>query len=118
MDERPNVYFIPANITDNGNVLKGYFKKKNFLEAATIWSIGLVISVLLLGFLPLIVRASVFAIFFIIGFVALAGVNKEASLIEYVLERVFFKRKQRIMKYKLPRREVVKERKWKKSKAE
>lgn len=115
MDERPELYIIPVNITDNGNVIRGQFQKKNFLEAAAILAVGLILSVLILKFIPMIARIIVFAIFAVIAMIALAGIKGE-SLIEFALEKSFFNRKRRIMKYRLPRREVVKESRWKKSK--
>ena len=117
MDERPEVYIIPTNIADNGNVLKGYFKKKNAYEAAAILSIGLVVSVLLLGFLPVMPRVVVFCLFFIFSMLALAGVKGE-SFVEFLLEKIFFKRKMRVMKYRLPRKEEPKESRWKKKNTE
>ena len=75
MDDRPEVYFIPTNIANNGNVLKGYFKKRNAYEAAAILLVGLLLSVVLLGFLPMIPRVIVFCIFMILAFLALAGIK-------------------------------------------
>lgn len=115
MNEQPEVYVIPANITDNGNVIRGQFKKKNAYEAAAFIAVGLILSVLILGFIPLIARGIIFFIFLMLAMIALAGIKGE-SLIEFILEKIFFGRKKRVMKYRLPRREAQKESKWDKKK--
>lgn len=107
MDDKAEVYVIPTNIADNGNVLNGYFKKKNAYEAAFFLFIGAILSVVFLGFLPMIPRLIVFGIFLILAFISLAGI-KGQSFIEFLLEVVFFKRKKRVMKYRLPRKEIEK----------
>ena len=117
MDDYPETYVIPTNIANNGNVLRGYFKKKNAYEFAAIVATGLLISVLLLGFLPIIPRIVVFGVFLIIGFLALAGV-KGQSFIEHTLEVFFFKKKRRVMKYRLPRKDIDKTPKRKRRKSE
>ena len=111
MDYENEVYIIPANVTDNGNVFNGNVKKKCAYEAGIIGLIGAIFSFLLLGFLSLITKIVIMSVFVIIGFVALFGIKGD-SLIEVLLEVFFFKRKKRTMKYRLPRKDSeVKEKK-------
>lgn len=105
MDQEPEVYFIPANVTDNGNVFSGNIKKKNAYEAAAVFTFGLVLSLLLLAFLPFIAKAIIITIFFMISCLALVGIRGQ-SLFEAILESFFFNKKKRVMKYRLPRKDT------------
>lgn len=105
MEQEPEVYIIPANVTDNGNVINGNIKKKNAYEAGVIAVAGLIFSLLILGFLPLIVKIIILMLFFMLACLAIVGIKGE-SLFEAVLENFFFKKKMRVMKYRLPRKDI------------
>lgn len=100
----PESYIIPANVTDNGNVLNGNIKKKSAYEAVAIVVLGVALSFGLLWFIPLLAKVIITVVFVMIAFVALAGIKGE-SFVEYLIEVFFFKRKQRTMKFRLPRKE-------------
>ena len=103
MNDQPEVYIIPSNVTDNGNVVRGLFKKKNAAEAVVVLAIGAVISFLFLSFLGFLVRMGVFIFFALLSAIVVVGIKGE-SFGEYVLETTLFKKKKRSMKYRLPRK--------------
>lgn len=112
MDERgPETYVIPPNITDNGNVLNGMIKKKNLFESIAVFVAGFLIWSLIK---PFIVSGMVKAILLIptvfLTMLTLVGFG-ESSLIEYILEATNFKKKKRVVIFKIPRREPVYEKK-------
>ena len=105
MEQEPEMYIIPANVTDNGNVINGNIKKKNAYEAAAIFVIGFLVSFLLLGFLPTIPKIIIMTFFFMFACLAVVGIKGE-SLFETFLEAFFFRKKVRVMKYRLPRKDL------------
>ena len=105
MDQEYETYIIPANVTDNGNVINGNIKKKNAYEAAAILFVGVIFCFILLGFLHLIPKLIIFTVFVMLSLVAVVGIKGD-SLIETLLEAFFFNKKKRTMKYRLPRKDT------------
>lgn len=92
---------IPVNVADNGNVLNGSIKKKNMIEAICIALIGFFFWKILFCAFGLVVQVVCLFPFLALTIVALVGIRGE-SMLEYVLELIYFKKKRRVMIYKLP----------------
>lgn len=107
MDEtKPEEYYIPANIADNGNVL-GTADKRKVIEMGVIAGIGFLISFGLFGFLGILKDILIFIPFLFLCAFAYVGYKGEA-LFEHLIAFFFFRRKMRTMKYRMPRKEPEK----------
>lgn len=98
---QPQEYYIPTNITDNGYVF-GKATSRNVAEMVAILAAGVLIAFGLLAFLPFKVRLIVFFFFLMLEPLAYFGFRDE-PFIEHFIAYIFFIKKKRTMKYRLPR---------------
>lgn len=108
----PEIYYIPGNVADNGNVVGGMLKLRNMIEAivlglimAGLWRIifyafGLVVKTIAFGIMVLPIVAA-----------ALIGIQGE-SLIEWFIEFFYFHKKKRMMIFEIPRPESIKKKRF------
>lgn len=101
-DYEPVEYYIPVNLEDDGNLFGGNIKKKNLVETIAIF--GVTMAVWLVFTYPFGMTIKIIAFVAIplpLTALAVVGINNE-SFVEYVLEVFFFRKKQRVAKFRLP----------------
>lgn len=101
-DYDPIEYYIPVNLEDDGNLFGGNIKKKNLVETIVIF--GITMAVWLVFTYPFGMTVKIIAFCLIplpLTAFAVVGINNE-SFVEYVLEVFFFRKKQRVAKFRLP----------------
>lgn len=101
-NHNPVIYYFPVNVDDDGGVFKGRIKKRNLIEAVILFAVMLLIwklftfpfglTVKVISFVALEIPTVVFSII---------GVKGD-SLLEYIETLITFKRRKRMMVYRLP----------------
>lgn len=101
-DYEPVEYYIPVNLEDDGNLFGGNIKKKNLVETVVIFLVTMMVWVVFTYPFGMTIKIIVFvAIPLPLTALAVVGINNE-SFVEYVLEVFFFRKKQRVAKFRLP----------------
>lgn len=102
-----DTYYIPVNVEDDGNILNGRIKLRNFLEMIVVTGIVIGIWYVCTRALPFIAQFVSFLIVVIpVAIITLVGV-KGGSFLEFVIAVIWFKKKRRIVRIKLPHVEEV-----------
>ena len=98
----PEIYYIPANIDNNGSLLGGLLKLKNIVETVVIDIILILMWKILTYPFSFTVKMVTFVLFILpITILCIIGINDE-SFLEWFFEVTIFKKKKRDMKYRLP----------------
>lgn len=108
----PEIYYIPGNVADNGNVMGGMLKLRNLIEAIVL---GLLMFVLWrIFFYPfgLVIKTIAFGVMVLpaVAF-SLVGIQGE-SLVEWFFEFFYFQKKKRMMIFEIPRPEAIKKKRF------
>ena len=108
----PETYYIPGNVTDNGNVAGGMLKLRNLIEAIVLGLIMLALWRLIFYPFGLIVKTIGFGLTVmpVVAF-ALIGIKGE-SLLEWCIEFIYFQKKKRVMIFEIPRPESIKKKRF------
>lgn len=92
-------HFIPDNFVENGRVLNGMFKTRNFVEACVLAVPVAVLVYFLTGFLPTNWRVAIIALFTVLVFAIGAYGWQGESLMEFAQHVMSFHGRRRIAKY-------------------
>ena len=101
-DYEPVEYYIPVNLEDDGNLLSGNIEKKNLVETVVIFIVTMAVWMVFTYPFGMTIKVIVFCVLVLPPTaLAVVGINNE-SFLEYVIELFFFRKKQRIAKFRLP----------------
>ena len=104
----PAEYIFPVNMSDDGGVLGGWFKKRNLIEAIVLLAAGVMIWRFFSIPLPIAGKVILFILLAVPGpILAVAGLGSR-SLGEWVSERISQSKRARIMTFRIPREEEQK----------